>query len=117
MVWKRLYESGLSLSEIGRELEYDHTSIIHGLKKLGYAKRPVPPPPPSAPRERDVKPAGKRQPPGLKAEQRRAEMIREYWARRGIDVDARVVATPAGDKINGSVAAVRSTNIPVRENV
>lgn len=37
--WSRLYESGLSYSEIARRCNRDHTSIMHGVRKHGISQQ------------------------------------------------------------------------------
>lgn len=35
--WERLYRDGLTLAAIGRQFGRDHSSVLHGLRKIGAA--------------------------------------------------------------------------------
>ena len=103
-VWKRLYDSGMSLSEIGREMNFDHTTIMHALQRIGFTPRPSPP---------KRQPKGPRKVRGMSADELRAETIREYWAKRGVNVSITVRAESNGKGNGGGVSVIRS-NIPTR---
>lgn len=97
-IWKRLAERGWSSMRIGKVWNFDHTTILHGLGMVGAKLRRCPPPMPvlSAPEE-----------------QRRAEIIKRYWAQRGVSVEVRIELVP-GEK-DSRVAGVRTKGIPVQE--
>lgn len=105
-VWKRLYDAGLNLSDIGREMNFDHTTIMHALQRIGVTPRPSPP---------KRQPKQPRRVRGMSSDERRAEVIREYWAKRGVNVTVRVAAASTGKGNGGAVSVIRSDDIPLRE--
>lgn len=99
-VWKRLAALGWSAGKIGRPWGYDHSTVMHGLDKIGGKL--------IYPRTMETLRA--------KEEARRAEMIRQYWAKRGVQIQTRI-ETFYQRKHKDPVHCVRAAGIPVRADV
>lgn len=95
-IFGRLAASGWTTAQIGRHWGYDHTSVWYGLHKIGVRVRRCPPVMPNLTDADDA---------------RRAEVIRQYWAARGVDVKLRV-DRGWDAKRRESVPIIRSSGIP-----
>lgn len=107
-LWRRLVEKGWSASEIGRRMGFDHSTILHGLKQCGYG--PMPKKPVAVPKDIPIPKNSERL---VREEHRRAQIIKDYWAKRGHHIDAMPVIL--GTNKGKTVVGLKSLGIPVRE--
>ena len=94
--WRRMAASGWSSTRIGQLWGRDHSTVVHGVQKMGGKFN-----------RRRARPTPKMD----ENEARRSLIIKAYWAERGVEIKTRFEAYELNKRVS---PAVRSEGIPIR---
>ena len=106
-VFAILAAEGWTVSQIAAPWGFDRSTVLHGLKMVGGRLARLP-------SKRGVKNGNQSRHFVDQNEARRAEIIKQYWAQRGVTVETQIESISL--RRGHAISATRSTGIPVRSS-